>query len=251
LSDLIIGVSKPFNNSSRRRLPDKVNLKMVNLVVAFVEEFWHAQKRFPSDSELLTKFNFGGVVAADAGGPEELELLQKLKLTKQFRLACKSRGITYNPFDPAGGSDFSVLEPEQIAAISILTNFADTRPQNLKLSAIGVTPEQIQGWMVNPRFNRELASRADEQLNNIYPEAVTSLNRRVKNGNVAAIKFYFELTGRAVTPEVINLKLAMQHLIEAVQKHVRDPDVLAAIASDFRQVQQITDSAQDPKAGVG
>lgn len=243
-------MNQTFVNSRRKRLPDRVNLTMVNKVVPWVETFWHQAKRFPTDTEFVTEFNFGGQPASNAGARVEFDLLQRLKLTKQFKAALKARGITFNPFSEVGSQDFTRLTAEQVAAISILTNFADTRPQLLKLKEIGVTPEQIQGWMVNPIFNRQLATRADEQLNNIYPEAVTSLNRRIKHGNITAIKFYFELTGRAVTPEVVNLKLAMQSLIEAVQKHVQEPAVLEAIARDFQAINQITQSASQPEATV-
>lgn len=231
--------TRSFANSHRTVLcaNGKITLKTVNKVVPWVESFWHAQKRFPTDSELLTQFNFGGG-AFDA--TREADLLQQLKLTRQFRAALKDRGITFNPLDPSGSTEWGQLSPEQIAAIAVLTNFADTRPQGLKLNQLGVTPEQIQGWMVNPHFKSALTARADEQLNNIYPEAVTSLNRRIKGGNVAAIKFYFELTGRAQTPEIVNLKLAMQHLIEAVQKHVQDPAVLQAIARDFEAIESLS-----------
>lgn len=230
-----------FANSRRVRLPAKVNRTMINKTVPWIESFWHAHKRFPSDSELLTQFNFGGVAAGAAGGKAELDLLQRLKLTKEFRAALKVRGIEgWNPLDSSGAQlDASALTPEQIATISVLANIADTRPMNVKLVALGVTPEQLNGWMSDPTFNRSLAARADETLGNIYPEAVNSLNRRVKQGNTTALKFYFELTGRAQTPEQINLRLAMQHLIESVQKHVKDPDVLQAIARDFQAVQQM------------
>ena len=223
-------------------------MTMVNKVVPWIETFWFAQKRFPSDTELVTVFNFGGQPLNSAGSKVEFDLLQKLKLTKQFKLALNARGITYNPFSESGSQDFSKLSPAQVATISLLTNFSDTRPTPLKLRSINVTTEEIQGWMVNPEFNRLLTARADEQLNNIYPEAVTALNRRIKNGSVPAIKFYFELTGRATTPETLNLKLAMQHLIEAVQKHVHDPLVLEAIARDFQAVQALSSSQQE---GVG
>jgi hypothetical protein len=131
------------------------------------------------------------------------------------------------------------LTATQIAAISLLTNFSDRRSIPAKMAAIGVTEEQINGWYQDKEFKAELLVRTDAVLDNAHPEAQAALIRQVQKGNFQAIKFYYEITGRATTPEALNVKQAMQHLIEAVQKHVSDPETLQAIAQEVRALQQV------------
>jgi hypothetical protein len=125
---------------------------------------------------------------------------------------------------------------KQVAAISLITNIYDPRPNNAKLAAIGVTPEEYNGWMSNPDFKQELTNRADEILDNVYPDAQAALAKRVRSGDVPALKFYYEITGRAASPETVNLKMTVVRLIEAIQKHVKDPELLAAIAQEIQGV---------------
>jgi hypothetical protein len=56
--------------------------------------------------------------------------------------------------------------------------------------------------------------------------------RQIERGNLNAIKFYFEVTGQAETPETINLKRAMVTLIDVMQRHI-EPEVLVTIKSEM------------------
>lgn len=197
------------------KFPNKVGPKFVNKILPWVETFWHTHKRYPRDEELVHKFGF-----------DQTQLLQ-LHHSKFYANCLALRGIKREP-----NADLSA---EQVAAITMITNFSDTRPTEVKMAAIGVTEEQLNGWYSDPTFQRELASRADATLDNIFPEAQAQLARQIKKGNFPALKFYYEITGRAQSPETVNVKLAMMRLIEIVQKHVQDPEVLAAIAEEMRQ----------------
>lgn len=190
----------------------KIGPNFTKKILPWIETFWANHKRYPSDAELVAEFGFTQ--------PE----LMRLRNSKFYNECLKNRGIRQNE---------QFLSERQVAAITLITNFADQRPVDAKLANIGVTPEMYQGWMHDPAFKRELQSRADEVLDNVYPEAQTALAKQVRNGNVPALKFYYEITGRASSPEAINLKMTMARMIEAVQKHVKDPAVLQAIAGEL------------------
>lgn len=194
-------------------------------ILPWVEVFWHANKRYPTDTELAAEF---GLEAVD---------LMRLKTSKFYNECLKNRGIR---------QDERFFSEKQVAAIALITNFADQRPTDAKLAGIGVTPEMYNGWMQDRAFKRELQSRADEVLDNVYPEAQTALAKKVRSGDVPALKFYYEITGRASSPEAINLKMTMAKMIEAVQKHVKDPAVLQAIASELQGVAPVADVPATP-----
>lgn len=202
--------------------PQTVGPKWVNKVLPWVETFWHSHKRYPRDEELIAKFGF-----------TKVQLMQ-MHEAKYYKLCLESRGIT---------REVNNLSARQVAAITLITNFSDTRPTEIKMASIGVTTEELNGWYANPTFQRELASRADSILDNVYPEAQAQLARQVKKGNFPALKFYYEITGRAQSPETVNVKMAMMRLVEVIQKHVQDPEVLAKIAMEMRGIPELNPNA--------
>lgn len=204
------------------KFPKEVGPAFAKKVMPWFEQYWHDKGKYPSETDIITRF--GWTVA-------QVELLNKSKF---WLLALDRRGITR----PSHSADH--LTDRQIAAITILTNFSDLRPPVARLSAIGVSEEELNGWYANPHFKQELTKRADDILHNIYPEAQTELARMIKKGNFNALKFYYEITGRAQSPEAVNLKQAMQILVEAVQKHVKDPEVLEAIAAEVQSIRGLS-----------
>lgn len=207
--------------------PKNIGPRVTKHVVPWVETFWHSKKRYPTDGELAQAFGWT---------TDQIELLHASKF---YRNCLAARGITFTQ---------SFLSERQVAAISLITNFSDTRTTETKIASIGVTPEELNGWYSNPTFQRELAARADSILDNVFPEAQAQLARQIKRGNFPALKFYYEITGRAASPEAINLKLAITRLVEAVQKHVTDPQVLALIAAEMQAVAPVSARAEAPEA---
>jgi hypothetical protein len=184
-------------------------------VIPWIEIFWHSRKRYPTDTELAQQFGWNA------------EEILRVAGSKFFNNCLKQRGIRR--------SDSVFLTEKQVACISLVTNFADPRSVSVKLAGIGVTSEMYNGWMQDSQFKRELAARADDILDNVYPEAQAAFAKKVRSGDMVALKFYYEMTGRANSPEAINVKMTMARLIEAVQKHVRDPAILAAIAAELSE----------------
>lgn len=196
--------------------PETVGPKWGKKVFPWIEEFWHSKRRFPSDSELVQRFGF-----------TEEELF-KFHHSKYLQKGFERRGI----IPP---SQRGQLSPEQVAAITLISNVSDTRSEQAKMAAIGVTVQQLHGWMRDPTFQMELQARVDEMLDNLKPAANAALARQIHKGNFPAIKFYYELTGQAQTPEMINFQQTVARLVEIIELHVKDAQVLDLIARDFQK----------------
>lgn len=209
--------------SPNYKFPESIGPKFCKPILPWVETFWHSKKRYPTDAELVEKFGL------------TLFQLERLHASKYYENCLKARGISRQQSD---------LTELQVAAISLITNFSDTRSPEVKMASIGVTPEELNGWYSNSIFQRELAARADSVLDNIFPEAQAQLARQIKKGSFPALKFYYEITGRAQSPEIVNIKLAMQRLIEAVQKHVKDPEIIAAIGMEMQGLTQASTATE-------
>lgn len=198
-----------------------LTIKYVNKILPWVENYWLQYKRYPSTDAFIEEFGF------------ERDEVLSLNSAVLWLKCLDRRGIKR----PNIAEDF--LSPTQQAAISLLTNFHDRRPKPVKLAAIGVDAEQLNGWMNNPAFKEQLNRRSDEILGHVGVDANIGLANLIQKEDFRAIKFYFEITGQAASPEAINVKQTMQILIEAVQKHVSDPAVLQAIAAEVAQVRSI------------
>lgn len=203
------------------KLPKTIGPQFTKKVMPWVEQYWHSHGKYPDVVDFADKFGL------------EADFINLMNQSKFWLKALDARGIA------RPNVDSQYLSDRQIAAIAILTNFDDTRSPIGKLAQINVTEEELNGWRRNEHFNAELRKRTDNTLENVAPDATAELARQIKRGNFAALKFWFEITGRATSPEAVNVKQAMQILVEAVQKHVDDPATLQAIADEVNRVRAI------------
>ena len=185
-----------------------------------IEEFWHKNETWPP-RDFFDRAGF--------------DIAENLK-HETFHLALVKRGIQIPVV-----SDRSVevipdgLTAEQVAAITTIVNFEDRRPRPVKLRELGITPTQWGGWLKQKEFKDFLQQMTATHLQDVLHVANEGLLNAVDRGDVNAIKFYHELTGRYTqeSGSMQNLKVVVAKLIESVQRNVKDPDVLRAISADF------------------
>lgn len=187
--------------------------------LAYIEQFYFSKKRFPNVSEL--------VIALDWTVDEINQYLRRPTTIA----ALERRGIDRDAL--LSTSTAGVVSPRQVAVAHVMLNHADGRSMEQKLSELGVTPEQYQGWLQDRYFKQYLINLADEVLENVYPEANTVLAQKVRQGNIQAMRLYYDITGRTQSQEMIKAKVLVNKVLEAVQKHVHNPETLRAIAEDI------------------
>lgn len=141
--------------------------------------------------------------------------------------ALKDRGIPWEKHSQLE------LTPTQIATASLIMNFSDTRTKADKLAALGVNPTQYQAWLNDPKFQQLLNSLKDDNIKNIEADAVTNLGQAVNRGDMSAIKFYMESVGTLKGESQQDSTQLLIAVIEILQKHVKDPNILNAIAQDI------------------
>lgn len=187
------------------------------------EATWFDKKRLPTDKEYLD-------VLVPFGWSDDY--MRRLTRNPTYLRMLKERGVSQ---DVATGD----LMPEQLAAIHTYLNIADQRSLRAKLSDLGITSGQFNAWMKYPPFKDYLQKRADELFAEGLPVAHRALMGQVAAGNVRAIKLYYDKFGFGADTQNGNsqdLKVMVMRLIEVIQKHVTDADILKAIARDFEKV---------------
>lgn len=134
------------------------------------------------------------------------------------------------------------ITDEQAAAILTVANYDDRRPIPAKLKSLGIPVTRWNGWKKDYAFRNFLHSQIKDSGENSLDRVWDGLLKAVDKGDVAAIKYYMELTGRTPSTSEMNFKLAVSRIIESVTRHVSDPDKIRAIGRDFEMIM----AGQDP-----
>jgi hypothetical protein len=130
------------------------------------------------------------------------------------------------------------LSAEQLAVANIILDFTDRRPQAKKLQELGIGSQRYQGWLKQPEFQRYIRGRAEALLGNVQHEAHAALLGNIQRGDFQSIKLYYEMTGRwsSKTAGDLNIQFIMMKVIESVQRNVKDPVAIQAIANDIAEL---------------
>lgn len=187
-------------------------------IVNWVEQYWYRHNEFPKPGAL--KARFGQELDVDA-----------LLSHQTFRVSMHNRGVKV----PDSTELPDELSSEQVAAAIRFLDIEDKRTLATKLREIGVSTTQWYAWMKDPVFKEFVLSNSTKDFEENLHLAQQGLMRAIDRGETHAIKFYYELTGRhsQETGQISNIKVVLAQIIEAIQRHVKDPDTLRAISNDF------------------
>lgn len=126
------------------------------------------------------------------------------------------------------------LTATQVAVAVTMMNFADIRPNDEKLDQLGVNPTQYAAWMKDPQFKNLIDNLAEQNLNNIKPTAIGELTKKINSGDWNAVKYYLDVTGALVNNDAPQSEQLLKMIVEIIQKHVKDPEIIIAIAQDIK-----------------
>lgn len=178
------------------------------------------------------------------------------EFTDKERESADKRGLAPVPPRKSHASRFPVdeypLSAEQLAAANLLLDFSDTRSHAAKLKDIGITTTRYNNWLRQPAFAAYLRERAEQLVDNTGHEAHSALLKQVQKGNMSAIQYYNQLTGR-FTPgaeQTMNVAAILVRVVEAVQRHVKDPEIIRAIALEFNDILPSGETQLQPELAV-
>lgn len=181
--------------------------------LTYIEEFWHKHGKFPKTIP-VPGFN-----------------LKKSLDKESFIRGLYNRGVR-----PPNTVNDANLSNEQLAAILIVVDIHDRRSITAKLKSVGISSQTWQGWLRDKKFKEYLHSLSTKNFEDALHIAQQGLLSSVEKGDVNAIKYWNQLTGREVNQETHNARVLISHLAQVVQTHVKDPATLMAIAKDFERV---------------
>lgn len=178
--------------------------------------------------------------------PPDSDIIEYLTITKKFKginsesiLTLKENELFLKSMEVRGiPVDNTSLTARQMAAASIMLNLTDRRSDEKKLRDLGISTEEWSTWMQNKNFAKYMQDRSEALIANSVHEAHMGLLRGVRMGNTSAISLYYKLVGRYDPDQEnqVNVRLLIGRILEAIQKHVRDPETLNRLAVEMSQL---------------
>lgn len=189
--------------------------------ITWVEQHWFEHKIFPSVTLAAKALN---ITSDKINEFINNETVQKM---------LSNRGIEIEVIDT------SVLTEEQLAAANAYLNLADPRPISVKLKDLGINPTRFNGWMRGKAFSRYLQERAEELFTDGMPFAHRELMNKVMQGDLKAIRLFYEVSGRYTGPqstEAQSVVVIVQRLLEAIQLEINDPALIERVGRRFQSI---------------
>lgn len=126
------------------------------------------------------------------------------------------------------------LTQTQVAAAVTVMNMMDDRSIPEKLGMLGVNPTQYYAWLNDPQFKALVDTLADKNLAHIRPTAIAEFTKKINQGDWNAIKYWLETTGEVQSNNTPQSEVLLRMIVEIIQKHVKDPETIMAIAQDIK-----------------
>jgi hypothetical protein len=183
--------------------------------VAAAYTFWRQTGKLPTVTDLVNVHS--NITAKTYSG---------ILLSDEFKKALAYRGIDW---DESAG-----LSLEQQSVLLKLQDFTDRRSLGAKLKEMGVPMARYQAWLKHPLFRKAINEAAETVLTEAVAPALTALAGKAAAGEDRAIDKVLEITGRwnPNAKSVEDARVVVMTLLEAIIKHVPDPEARKAIMSE-------------------
>lgn len=205
----------------------------------FLEQYWFEYGLIPTAER-----------AKDLGIPEAL--YTSAFKSALFRSSCRDRGISLRGLEVVGNGTEAewkkyMLTEQQLTIANIMLDISDSRSHKKKLADAGISTALYQSWLRDPAYQNYIRARAENALSDNQHEAHLALVDRVRSGDMTAIKYFNEITGRYVPAsgdKEVNVSLILMRVLEIIQRHVRDTSLQETIAQEFLQLSDPVSSRQ-------
>lgn len=168
---------------------------------------------------------------------EQVELVWP---STKFQKSLESRGIatTKNPN----------LTLRQETFLQAYLNPLNLKPPQVLAKQMKIGVPELDGWMRQKEFARAMSAKAQENLEKYIPMADQALGQLVQQGDMKAITFLNQLTGRfdPSKQNVIDIASVMMQVQDVILRHVREPEIKRNIARELIMIA----NGQNPMAAI-
>lgn len=203
----------------------------VREVINFIVHYHGVSGVIPSDNDILEHLKLTKKLDVDESK------IESLKVNELFLKSMSSRGLVIN----TGHGELRTvigLTPRQMEVAAVMLNYMDRRSDEKKLRDLGISNDEYSTWLLDNKFTEYLHQRAEKLVENVQHEAHVGLIRGLRQGSVPSIKLYYEMTGRynPNADDSVNPRMLIAKVLEAIQKHVSDPETLNGLAVELSRI---------------
>lgn len=199
-------------------VPKGVGAETYRSVVAGVSAAYSMKRRVPTMAEIEAHCN------------NKPKTIARVISTPEFKALMKVRGF---PMEEG-----PKLSPEQVFAVSIITDPTNKKPLAAKLKQAGITYPQYRAWLKQEHFREYVTKLTEDMITEHIGDVHTRLTEKATNGDIQAIKLYYEITGRhdPQRQQMVDLQGVIGLLLEIITRYVTDTNALRAITADVELV---------------
>lgn len=211
--------------------PAKLTKEQYDLLLYLEQSFWRTSG-LPSYEAIVAN----GVELSE-------EVYYQAWINPRFLDALRSRGVPEHLLKTESGTFRGrILTEKQMQVANVLLDTLDKRSRLKKLTELGVSTSEYNQWLKDPLYRSYCLERAEALLHENQHVAHMSLIERVAQGDLGAIRYFNSMTGRYREKQSAAVEVNVQNnygtdtlikIVEIIQKHVKDPDVLAAIGDEI------------------
>lgn len=135
----------------------------------------------------------------------------------------------------------SGLTYDQMRALRYLTDVTVRGTLETRLKHLDISWERFQNWQRDPKFNSQFKRISEEVLDQAQPLVMMELTRQGVRGNLEAIKYFHQITGRydgAIS--AADLQAFLNGLIEILQFEVKEEETLRSIGHKLAKLRRET-----------
>ena len=155
------------------------------------------------------------------------ELVEKIWPTPKFQKSLETRGIatTKNPN----------LTLRQETFLQAYLNPMNLKPPQTLAKQMKISTVELDGWTRQKEFAKAMSKKAQENLEKYIPIADQALGQLVQSGDMKAITFLNQLTGRFDPNRqgAIDVASIMMQVQDVILRHVRETEIKRNIAREL------------------
>lgn len=161
-----------------------------------------------------------------AGPRPSINEIQAYMRTRDYMLAMRELGINIDPNDHG-------LTAEQMGFLTILSNAGDGKDLRGKLRLAGISWAKYQAWLSQRDFRVAHDRMLGDTLKAMIPVAEQQLASKIASGDMNAIKFGMEVTGRHNPngQKQLEAEALLGIILEVIEEEIKDMGVLQRIAA--------------------
>lgn len=156
------------------------------------------------------------------------------------REALIEKGVIFERFEKDDWTSKS-LTPTQLAVANTLLDLTDRRSEKKKLQDLEVHTQTYQSWLKDPVFKEYIATRARQMIGDNEHQVDLALLDRIQAGDIKAITYYNEMTGRFVPQRAfttrtdqVDVQNILVKIIEIITEEVSSKDDAMRISNRLR-----------------